>query len=256
MKRIIALSLALLAASTYGTPALLSPPDTSDTPESSEKIHYQLILPEEKAPEVVKPSEPNPFSKADTHVIKEDGASGEENRVREILSSLPITGYAAAGPNGTDARVMIGPMKLKRGDFVPKVLADQSVRLRVNAISEDQIDLVWEEKKKSTGMPPRIVTLPVRVRPKVRTELPSIPPAYAESSKKSQSRFIYQEASPDTGGPPETRKATAAENSGTPLPTTGTPEVKSDPDHPANLLMNLLFKSVNKTVEAPPPEAK
>ncbi len=261
MNRTFALSLALLAASAAGLRAQFAPA-AADPSDGSEKIRYELILPEEKAPEVVKPSEPNPFSKADTHIIKEDGASGEENRVREILSNLPITGYADSRGNGLDARIMIGPMKLRRGDIVPSVLADQSVRLRVNAISREQVDLVWIEKKKSTGMPPRVVTLQVHVTsPKVRRELPTLPVAAPDAGKKGGGNFIYQGArNPDNdmpptdpSHPPETRRATAADSSPPPSPAAGAPDVKSDPEHPANLLMNLLFKSASKPVEAPPP---
>ena len=256
MKSNIALLLAFLATAVCGLRAQ-SPVDAGDISERGEKIRYQLILPEEKAPETVKPSEPNPFSKADNHAIKEDGASGEENRVREILSSLPITGFVDdSRTGGTEgARVLLGPMKLKRGDYVPKVLAEQTVQLRVNSITRQQIDLIWVEKKvHNTGLAPRVVTLPVRVAPKVRIALPSLP-----TPTHKQGGTIYQndrsmQGTGDT--PPETRKAVAADDSKTPPASASPPSPKSDPEHPANVLMNYLFKSANKVVDAPPPPAE
>ncbi|MDB6072816.1 MAG: hypothetical protein JWO89_456 [Verrucomicrobiaceae bacterium] len=247
MKSKSLLLLAFLATTACGLRAQSS--DSGDLSERGEKIRYQLILPDEKAPEVVKPSEPNPFSKADNHAIKEDGASGEENRVREILAGLPITGYVDGGVEGP--RVLVGPMKLRRGDFVPKVLAEQSVMLRVNSISREQIDLIWVEKKsKNSGLAPRVVTLPVRVKPKVRIALPSLPAA-PEAGRGGN--FIFQndasmQANSDT--PPETRKAVAADSS-TPPPASTAPG-KTEAEHPANMLMNYLFKSASKTVDTPP----
>lgn len=254
MKRNIALLLALLATATCGLRA--QSPDPGDS-ERGEKIRYQLILPEEKAPEVVKPSEPNPFSKADNHAIKEDGASGEENRVREILSSLPITGFVEGGADGP--RVLVGPMKLKRNDIVPKVFAEQSVTLRVNSITREQIDLVWVEKKvKSSGLAPRVFTLPVRVKPKVRIALPTLPPA---PDAKGSGNMIFQNdrtmlGSADPSTPPETRRASVVDESKTSTPPAGsTSTPASDPEHPANMLMNLLLKSASKPVDSSSPPA-
>ncbi len=251
MKRKSILLLAFLATAVGSLRAQSS--DPGDLSERGEKIRYLLILPEEKAPEVVKPSEPNPFSKADNHAIKEDGASGEENRVREILSSLPITGYVDGGIEGP--RVLVGPMKLRRGDLVPKVLAEQSVMLRVNSISREQIDLIWVEKKIKSGLAPRVVTLPVRVKPKVRIALPSMPAA--PDNSRGGGNFIFQndasmQANSDT--PPETRKAVAADNS-VPPPAGASPS-KAEAEHPANMLMNYLFKATSKTVDTPPSPSK
>lgn len=251
MKRISFLLLAFLATAGCGLRA--QTPDPGDQSERGEKIRYQLILPEEKAPEVVKPSEPNPFSKADNHVIKEDGASGEENRVRDILSSLPITGYVEGGAEG--ARVLVGPMKLRRGDFVPKVLPEQSVQLRVNSITRDQIDLIWVEKKsKNSGLAPRVVTLPVRMSPTVR--ISRIAQPAQEAAKAAGTYFLQGDRSMQGGNdtPPETRRAVAADSSAP--PPTSAPASKPQAEHPGDVLMNFLFKSGSKAADTTSPPTK
>lgn len=254
MKRKTALLLAFMATAACGLRA--QSPDPGDLSERGEKIRYQLILPDEKAPEVVKPSEPNPFSKADNHAIKEDGASGEENRVREILSSLPITGFVDGGIEGP--RVLVGPMKLRRNDLVPKVFPEQSVMLRVNSISHEQIDLVWVEKKgKNSGLAPRVFTLPVRVtKPTVRITTPAVPAA-PQDSKGSHMMYQFNRSmqgdAADASTPPETRKAVAADGSHAPPPSGAAQSTPADPEHPANMLMNLLLKSASKPVDSSSP---
>ena len=263
MKRNTFIFLAALAAT---TPAGAAVTDSSEPPERGEQIRYQLILPEEKAPEVVKPSEPNPFSKADNKTIKEDGASGEENRVREILLNLPVTGYADGGEDGP--RVMLGPYKLRRNDYVPQVTPEQSVRLRVNSISKSQIDLIWVEKKnRNTGMPPRVVTIPVKVTtPKVHVKMAR--PVTPEPKGDGTGFYQYTASTPPSAGemgsagntPPETRRATAADEGQqltSKIPTSDSSGTKGAEDHPANLLMNMLVKSLNKAkpVDTAPPPA-
>jgi hypothetical protein len=66
---------------------------------------------------------------------------------------------------------MLGNMVLDPGDTVPPVVPDQTLVLRVGRITRQAIDLVWVEKKPS-GMPERLLTLPVDLTPTVRYALP------------------------------------------------------------------------------------
>ena len=250
MKRNTTFLLLALASAATAYSAPTPPRNPGDPPERAEQIHYQLILPEEKAPEVVKPNEPNPFSKADTKTLKEDGASGEENHVREILNNLPVTGYAEGGGDGP--RVMVGPFKLKRNDFVPQVLPEQSVRIRVNSISKTQIDLVWVEKKnKNTGLAPRVFTLPIHVTtPKVKIKPVDAPQVVAKGSGGSFYQDRASNISPnDPATPPETRRATAVEDDKPTMAGKAGTE-----DHPANTIVTF-FKSLGgtKAVDTTPP---
>lgn len=207
------------------------------------RVEYQLILPEEKTPESIKPTENNPFSK--TAGNEADESSSEENAVRDVLMSLTISGVSndASG----NKRLMLGPMKLERGMIVPPVLADQAVHLRVNAITDEALELVWIEKK-NTGLPPRALIIPFNVKPTIRTRLAG----FANQQPGSTPRigvFNPSAASPST--PPQQQpKGDSASSS----PPSGQPADGSAPDaaHPANMLMNLLLKKSLPTQQATP----
>ena len=135
--------------------------------ETQGRVQYLLILPEEKTPELVKAEENNPFEPSNAGA-KKDEESSEENHVREILLQLPAVG-GASGSQGM--RVMLGGMRLVEGGMVPPVLPDQQVALKVKSISSSAIELLWVEKK-PTGLPPKILTIPLDGAPKVRYQLP------------------------------------------------------------------------------------
>ncbi len=135
--------------------------------EVNERVQYTLFLPEEKAPELIKPEENNPFEAAADQNEKEGDT--EENRVRDMLLQMPAKG----GGNGPDGmRVMLGSMRLEVGQMVPDILPDQQVKLKVKSISPTQIEMVWVEKK-PTGLPPKPFVIDVDVSPHVRYKMPS-----------------------------------------------------------------------------------
>jgi hypothetical protein len=142
---------------------------TSDAvePEGEQRIRYTLILPEEKTPEFLKADENNPFE-VSTSKVEKDGDS-EENRVRDIFISMPAVG-GGSGPTGM--RVMLGGIRLEVGQQMPDVIFDQQVMLRVKAINDGFIELIWVEKI-PTGLPPKPFVIPVDVSPSVRYRMPS-----------------------------------------------------------------------------------
>jgi hypothetical protein len=135
--------------------------------DPSLEVSYALILPDEKSPELVKPEEANPFV-AVTEGEEEDVSSSEENKVKELILAMKVVG-ASLRPQGY--RVQLGDMILQAGMVVPQFMPDQSVQLRVNSITENQIEFVWMEKK-STGLPPRTLLMPIRIKPSVRYAMP------------------------------------------------------------------------------------
>jgi hypothetical protein len=141
----------------------------SDAPEVevAQRVQYKLILPEEKIAESVKAEENNPFEFSATRIEKD--SDSEENRVRDILLSMSAVG-GGLGPAGM--RVMLGGIRLEVGQQVPDVIPDQLVMLRVKAINDAFIELVWVEKK-PTGMPPKLFVIPVDVSPSVRYLMPA-----------------------------------------------------------------------------------
>ena len=136
--------------------------------ESAERVKYALILPEEKTPELVKETEQNPFEPKVRDAGPQEGTT-EENLVRDILLRLPAVG-GASGSQGM--RVMLGGMRLIEGATVPPVIPDQQVTLQVKSITSGAIELIWVDKK-NTNLPPKTLTIPLDVGPKVRHQLPA-----------------------------------------------------------------------------------
>ncbi|WP_051945358.1 hypothetical protein [Verrucomicrobium sp. BvORR106] len=143
-------------------------PDGTVAPTAPESVKYTLIKPGDKTSENVKEGERNPFTKGDKVVQSLDqNGTTEENDIRERLSKLRVVGVS---PGARGLRVMLGDMVLEPGEDVPQVLPEQSISLRVGNISPRAIELVWVEKKPS-GLPPRVLTIPVDLRPYVRSIL-------------------------------------------------------------------------------------
>lgn len=252
MNRIIPAILALTAAPLMGAERV-----NSET-ESSEKIRYQLILPEEKTPEQVKPNEANPFNKSDGGALKPEDASSEENKVKDSLLQMRVSG-AAMNADGTIRAVMLGELKLERGMTVPQIVPDQQVHLRVNAITESTVELFWIEKKRNVTLPPRPVIIPVNLKPYVRYMLPRSGDGLELAQPSAgPGRAMGLQTSPDYGrnpfiAAPETKRAVPAAggaaspanaatgNGGQQTTPPTKPDTGADKTHPANMLMNLLL---------------
>lgn len=134
--------------------------------EEAGKVEYFLIKPDEKTSELVKDDEHNPFE-APSDAKKDQPSTSEENQVRDLLLSLPVVGVSP-GQNGM--RVLLGDIRLEAGTMVPQVIPNQNVQLRVNNVTADSIELVWVEKK-PTGLPPRLLVIPIDTTPKVQYQL-------------------------------------------------------------------------------------
>lgn len=208
--------------------------------EGADRVEYQLILPDEKTPESIKPNEVNPFSK--NAQTGEDESSSEENAVRDALMTLPITGVSTDAQG--NRRLMLGPIKLERGMIVPPILPDQAVNLRVNAITEQAIELVWIEKK-NTGLPPRALIIPFNVKPTIRHRLPVMAGGTGALGGVPRVGTINPNLPPSatpaaSGGD----GASAGSGQTPPIPSNTPPPAAADandPAHPANMLMNLLL---------------
>lgn len=237
--------------------------------ETKERIRYQLILPDEKAPEVVKPNEPNPFAKSDANAIKAEETSSEENRVKDILKALGVSGKKCDPVTGMVSSVMLGDMRLERGAILPPVIADQTVRLRVNSLSDTAIEMFWVEKNKRnmslTQRTPFII--PINLGPTVRTvAYRPVPQAATPDTNGKGAVILLQNpgGAPPAEDPP-VRRAVVVDETGT-----STPEVIAGPDqprsapgdpqpgvvddkHPANLLLNI-FRNKSTPTQAPQPK--
>lgn len=162
------------------------------------KVEYTLIFPNEKAPETVKPEEENPFVALADLNEKEDVGNSEENKIKEMILGMQVVG---ASPRPQGYRVQLGDMILSAGMIVPPFIPDQSVQLRVNSITEDQIEFVWLEKQ-PTGLPPRTLLMPIKIKPVVRYAMPGqgrmagTQTAVMGSSTKPTSKQQVEEVAP------------------------------------------------------------
>ncbi|MBL9133849.1 MAG: hypothetical protein JNG86_21740 [Verrucomicrobiaceae bacterium] len=150
----------LAAASTRALDA--APP--AEEEDKKERVQYQLVLPEEKSPETVKPEEHNPFESEAEASSRNSPGDTEENRVRDILMKLPVSGMSRK-PDGR-LRVMLGDIDLTVGEYVPQVLPDQLVELKVKSITSEYIELAWQEKQ-MIGLPPKLMVIPIDMEPSV-----------------------------------------------------------------------------------------
>ena len=124
---------------------------------------------------------------------------------------------------------------------------DQTLALQVSKVTRDFIQLTWLEKK-YTGLPPRVVTLPIDVRPSVRYVLfGQLPDSNAADSKKQPEA----KAAKRTNGlkiPPPTSDAPAG---GPPARVAATPAAPAKPAPEA-----APSAPVSKGVAANPPAPK
>ncbi|MDB6007159.1 MAG: hypothetical protein JWR15_4146 [Prosthecobacter sp.] len=151
----------LMAASSHAQEA---------APEEDEekRVQYQYVRPEEKTPENVKPEEHNPFESESETLNRQAPGDTEENRVRDKLLKLPVVGTKRM----TDGRmrVLLGDIILETGCLVPPVLPEQLVELRVKNITSQYVELAWQEKR-LTGLPPKLMIIPINIAPQVRYQM-------------------------------------------------------------------------------------
>jgi len=149
--------------------ATASPSSGQEEPagDGAMEVSYALIFPDEKAPETVKPEEENPFV-AVTDLEEEDVSNSEENKIKDLILAMKVVG---ASLRSQGYRVQLGDMILQAGMVVPPFMPDQTVQLRVNAITESEIEFVWMEKQR-TGLPPRTLVMPIKMKPVVRYAMP------------------------------------------------------------------------------------
>ena len=132
LKSILALSLAATASS---LPAQQT--------EEKARIQYVLILPDEKIPEQVKPTEHCPFTKQ-LEIVKGNNADSEHNLIMNTLLTLKASGISTGADGIT---VMLGGLQLRTGMLVPNVIPNQTVKVRVNSITAQAIDFRWDDEK-------------------------------------------------------------------------------------------------------------
>ncbi len=142
---------------------------TTEGEKGKERVKYQLVLPDEKSPENVKPEEHNPFESESEAMNRNAPGDTEETRVRDKLLSLHVGGVSVL-PSGK-LRVLLGDIMLTAGETVPHIFPDQAVELKVKAITPDAIELAWQEKR-ATGLPSKMMLIPIDIGPTIDKIMP------------------------------------------------------------------------------------
>ncbi len=166
MNRIDRLLLLAILIYTVWTPHVHSQDAAAN--EEEKRVQYQLVLPDEKTPENVMPEEHNPFESVSEAQNRLAPGETEENRVRDKLLKLPVVGVKRMKDGRM--RVLLGNIILETGGVVPPVLSEQLVELRVKNITAQYVELAWQEKR-ATGLPPKLMIIPINISPKVRYQM-------------------------------------------------------------------------------------
>ncbi len=158
-------------------------PTNALTPEQQKALDMRLpelnraaLEPEERVPEKVEEGERNPFGLLSVPVAEEQEevkieVETEEMKIRRVLGNMRVAGLS--GQPG-DYRVLLGSMKLGKGDMVPRLFANQAERLRVEDITDRQIVLAFIERGQQRDLPPRTIGLGIDLSPRVRSLLPGV----------------------------------------------------------------------------------
>jgi len=132
------------------------------------------LLPQDKTPEVLEASEPNPFGirvkqGPTTAVVV---AESEETRIRGAIDRMALGGMTR-GYGVT--KILLGPHMVAAGETLPDVIPRQTERIEVIAVSDDKVELGFVEKNGEVGE--RIILLGVDLKPVVRYRLHNAAPA-------------------------------------------------------------------------------
>jgi len=150
--------------------AALPPEGQEEGTEGNKRVQYQLVRPDEKSPETVKPEENNPFESEAEASARNSPGDTEENRVRDKLLGLPVGGRKI-GKTGNIELIMLGDIILRPGARVPALFPGQQVELKVKTINFQFIELMWQDRE-ATGLPPKVMLIPIDIDPSIREVMP------------------------------------------------------------------------------------
>ncbi|MBB5031152.1 hypothetical protein [Prosthecobacter vanneervenii] len=200
--------------------AQTTPPGKEE--EEDKRVQYQLVLPDEKTPETVKPEEHNPFESENEALSRQNTGDTEENRVRDRLLKLPVVGIKRMEDGRM--RVLLGDIILETGRVVPPVLPGQLVELRVKNITAEHIELAWTEKR-MTGLPPKLMLIPINISPQVRYIMHGQTEEEAKKSRSVNAKMSLPPRDPALAAKPQQPAAAPAATAPAPLPAAAaTPE--------------------------------
>lgn len=136
------------------------------------ELDRTALLPEMRSPAEVRPGERNPFGLVSVPPPEEEKtaepvkAETEEMKIRRILGNMRVSGLGGEPGNYT---VLLGPLKLRTGEELPRLFANQAEVLRVASITDRDIVLTFSEK--DPNLPPRTIGLNIDLKPRVHSLL-------------------------------------------------------------------------------------
>lgn len=134
-------------------------------------LDRSALEPDRREPTSVDQTERNPFGlvslppaeAAETETIE---AETEEKRIRRILGNMRVSGLSGSAGS---YRVLLGSLHIGEGETLPRLFADQGEVLKVKAIGDREVVIVFEEKDSS--LPPRTIGLGYDLKPRPRSLL-------------------------------------------------------------------------------------
>jgi hypothetical protein len=147
------------------TPAATPAPVSAIAP-----ANRSVLSPSARQPTVLPEGQRNPFGAPAVPVEAEQEAVAtetEEAKLRRILGTMRVTGLS--GSPGSYSLV-VGSLVLREGQPVPRLFADQAEELKVDSVTEKEAVLSFVER--TSGVPPRVISLRFDLDPRVRSVLP------------------------------------------------------------------------------------
>jgi hypothetical protein len=179
--------------------------------ETKEEIRYQLILPDEKVPEQIKPTEHSPFTKQ-VEPQQNENVNSEHNMVMSKLMAMKASGIVN---KDSDYSVLLGSLQLKRGEIVPPVIPNQSVQVKVNSITPEAIDFVWvDEKMSKRGLSAATFSIKLDMKPRITVILPGAASADGKTNSASlaPSNFVKPAQVEEKASKPVEKTTAQSEN--------------------------------------------
>ena len=120
------------------------------------------LLPEDKVPVTVTETERNPFGKNMPKAVAA-AVENEESRIRSIVEHLPVGGVVEGR---TGRKVVLGSHFLEEGRLLAPVIAHQTEKLRVVALTPEKAEIAFLESDGTPGL--RRIVIVLNMAPNVQ----------------------------------------------------------------------------------------
>lgn len=123
------------------------------------------MLPEDRVPVKVAENERNPFGRKAAKV-ESTAVENEESIIRGMIEKLPVTGVVSGR---TGRKVMLGSLTLESGKPLPPLIANQSEKLKVNAVTEEKVEIGFVESDGTSGL--RRIVIALSLTPQIQFQI-------------------------------------------------------------------------------------